>query len=97
MKVYLTEDGKQQIEDEIQQYKVIVSEDDQNAEYFEGKINLLEEILSSATIIVVEESWHQLFAKNMISATYNNKFKNDTLADVFEKEQTQGVIIQPKQ
>jgi hypothetical protein len=33
----------------------------------------------------------------MISATYDTKFKEDTLADVFEKEQFQGVIIQPKQ
>jgi hypothetical protein len=96
MKIYLTKEAKQEIEAkiaELEQFSPIDTFEDYTNF---GKKQQLKEILSSAIILPVEESWHQLFAKNMISATYNNKFKDDTLADVFEKEQTQGVIIQPK-
>jgi len=88
--IYLTEEGKQKIEAEYKRF----SKSDQWQDQM--RASFLEEILKSAIILPVEESWHQLFAKNMISATYIPKFKEDTLADVFEKEQTQGVIIQPK-
>jgi len=96
--IFLTQEGKKEIEAKIAELEYIF---EREGELFSsrdsGKYHLYKEILSSATILPVEESWHQLFAKNMISATYNNKFKDDTLADVFEKEQTQGIIIQPKQ
>ena len=97
--IYLTQEGKQGIESKIAQLE---KHKFQNPHVpadgiILGTIYQLKEILTSATILPVEESWHQLFAKNMISATYDTKFKEDTLADVFEKEQFQGVIIQPKQ
>jgi hypothetical protein len=49
----------------------------------EGRISTLKEILSSATILPVEESWE--------------KYVHPTLVPFFEKDLKNGVIIQPKQ
>jgi hypothetical protein len=55
--IYLTQKGKQEIESKIaerRKYSPIETEDDW---YENGELNVYKEILASATIIPVEESW----------------------------------------
>jgi hypothetical protein len=84
--IYLTTEAKQEIEAKIAEfekpfvhYDGIYVSDEQLA-----KIDLLEEILSLAVILPVEESW------NNIS---NNTFDRANNSEIYP----QGVIIQSKQ
>jgi len=85
MKFYITEETKQEIEAKIEQLKkpaphwngIYVSEKT------EERIELYQEILSSATILPVEENWREFYG--VVNNTDNTAiYKN-------------GVIIQPKQ
>jgi archaellum component FlaC len=88
MKFYITEKTKQEIEDKIveletniKQFKSIMPTYDTVAS--NTQLFVFKEILSSATILRVEESW------NNIS---NNTFDRANNSEIYP----QGVIIQPK-
>jgi hypothetical protein len=97
--IYLTEQGKQEIEAkiaELEQYAHEESDIDgiqfSDADSFDigernGKILKLKEILSSAIILPVEESWEEIFSIHGMSKVITN----------FSSIYPQGVIIQPKQ
>jgi hypothetical protein len=53
--IYLTEEGKKAIEDYLEGLNTYLNPE--TLLYNDGKIDLLKEILSSATILPVEESW----------------------------------------
>jgi len=57
--IYLTEEGKKEIEAKIKEleYKKSFKSDNNNIWYFQGRIDLLKEILSSATILPIEENY----------------------------------------
>jgi hypothetical protein len=87
--IYLTEEAKAEIEAKIAELEkqFLISEND----LYSGMISALEEILSSATILPVEESYNDIqhfetsehgtvIRKHLLMANYPN-----------------GVIIQPKQ
>lgn len=82
---YLTQEGKQEIEDYLEGLKTYLNPE--TSLYNDGKIDLLKEILSSATILPVEESY-----KNIKSM-----YHHDTIREDFEYKYPNGVIIQPKQ
>jgi hypothetical protein len=54
--IYLTEQGKQAIEAKIKHIKVL-EKNSVLSNFYQGQIAILKEILSSATILPVEESW----------------------------------------
>jgi hypothetical protein len=84
--IYLTQEGKQEIESKIAEleeenkFPVDKWEEGKN----QGKIYILEEILSSATILPVEESWN-------LSVVAITPFKQGLLKTLYKN----GVIIQP--
>jgi transcription elongation GreA/GreB family factor len=80
--IYLTQKGKQGIEAKIAELETTRKESSSdNNDYYLGRIKELKEILSSATILPVEESWGNMpIGVNESELSY-----------------PQGVIIQPKQ
>jgi len=82
--IYLTQEGKEEIEAKIAELDECIEDlkDEIMKDYFIGKKTLLEEILSSATILPVEENWTNV--KDMLDI--------NTLPISYK----QGVIIQPK-
>lgn len=81
--IYLTQQGKEEIEAKIAELEKIIPL--QPAHYVKGEIytrELLKEILSSSTILPVEESWDNV--KDMLDI--------NTLPISYK----QGVIIKPK-
>jgi hypothetical protein len=86
--LYLTQEGKQEIEAKIAELEkpefhwdgIYVSEK------AEERIEVYKEILSSATILPVEESWNQFNMSNNSLTLENKKIWYPN-----------GVIIQPKQ
>lgn len=80
--IYLTEEGKKDIEAKIAELEYIFEKE---GELFSsrdsGKYHLYKEILSSATILPVEESWENI----------------DENTHTIPKVYPNGVIIQPKQ
>ena len=94
--IYLTEEGKQEIEAKINELeKEKASNLSQNLAGFAsinyGEIEVLKEILSSATILPVEKSW-----KSMVEGDddYEHYIENVVC---FPTSYPNGVIIQPKQ
>lgn len=84
--IYLTQEGKQEIEAKIAELEgtnIHLMKPSHTLGSLEGRISALKEILSSATILPVEESW------NNIS---NNTFDRANNSEIYP----QGVIIQPK-
>lgn len=82
--IYLTEEGKKAIEEKIAELEKSNSWDEtENAMIF-ARSELYKEILSSATILPVEDSWNNLS---------NNTFDRANNCEIYP----QGVIIQPKQ
>ena len=88
--IYLTEEGKKVIEDkiaELQEHLSTKQNDFTNHKhlcgFLDGQIDLLKEILSSATILSVEEDWDGVFNKTFSQA-------------YIEKDYPNGVIIKPK-
>ena len=86
--IYLTQEGKQEIEAKIAEleYKKSLKSDDNNIWYFQGKIDDLKEMLTSATILPVEESWG-------VVEKQTNMMDEHQLRLIYDN----GVIIQPKQ
>jgi hypothetical protein len=84
--IYLTEQGKQEIEAkivELEEYKDSdICKDPRDWSFVSGKQAMLKEILSS-TILPVEESWDDVFSKTFSQAFITQDYPN-------------GVIIQPK-
>jgi transcription elongation GreA/GreB family factor len=82
--IYLTLEGKQEIETKIAELEKLRNESSSdNNDYYIGRIKELQEILSSATILPVEESWQNI--------------AHSTTVSFYESDFPQGVIIQPKQ
>lgn len=85
--IYLTEEGKQEIEAKIAELerglKVLSL-----TEGFKdmGKISIYKELLSSVTILSVEENWSEVFR-------HSDEDQQDTIKNYYPN----GVIIQPKQ
>ena len=77
--IYLTQEGKQEIEAKIAE---IENEEDINSECWGISSSIYQQILASATILPVEESWNDF---------YNN---SDSLYN--QEDYPNGVIIQPK-
>jgi hypothetical protein len=84
--IYLTQEGKQAIEAKIAELENTRKESSSdNNDYYLGRIKELKEILSSATILPVEESWRKCGIVNREDReSVNSDYPN-------------GVIIQPKQ
>jgi hypothetical protein len=86
--LYLTEDGKKAIEDKIAEFENYTYAtqniwiEGQNS----GMLKILEEIVSSATILPVEESWSEAF-----------RHSDGDYQETIESYYSQGVIIQSKQ
>jgi hypothetical protein len=84
--IYLTQKGKEEIEAKIAElekenkFPIDKWEEGKN----QGKIYILEEILESATILPVEESWEDVLIETLATGNYNISYPS-------------GVIIQPKQ
>jgi hypothetical protein len=82
--IYLTQEGKQGIEAKIAELEGInihLMKPSHTLGSLEGRISTLKEILSSATILPVEESWGNMpIGVNESELSY-----------------PQGVVIQPKQ
>jgi hypothetical protein len=82
--IYLTEEGKKEIEAKIaeleKEYPIDKWEEGKN----QGRIYMLKEILESATILPVEESWEDVLIETLATSNYNISYPS-------------GVIIQPKQ
>jgi transcription elongation GreA/GreB family factor len=90
--IYLTEEGKKVIEDkiaELQEHLSTKQNDFTNHKhlcgFLDGQIDLLKEILSSATILPVKESWDTV------------EFSYDSPLEDLEETYPNGVVIQPKQ
>jgi transcription elongation GreA/GreB family factor len=88
--IYLTEESKKEIETkiaELQEHLAIKQKDFTNHKhlcgFLDGQIDLLKEILSSAIILPVEESW-------------DNAIDTHDIENAFVKHYPNGVIIQPK-
>ena len=87
--IYLTEQSKQEIEAKIAELETIRNESSSdNNDYYLGRLKELEEILSSATILPVEEDW-----MDVDEAFY----WDEDLSEKLNKSHPNGVIIQPKQ
>jgi hypothetical protein len=86
--IYLTEEGKKEIEDKIAELKRELKQFEKyqsiSREPILKQISVYKEILSSATILPVEESW------KIVIDIYDPK-------GICNKYYPLGVIIQPKQ
>jgi hypothetical protein len=84
--IYLTQEAKQEIETKIAEREKQMDKNREFASVFNvlaGRNLMLKEILSSATILPVEESWDNI--------------AHSTTVSFYESDFPQGVIIQPKQ
>jgi hypothetical protein len=92
--IYLTEESKKELENKIEYLSHCFDDDDFNNQCI-GKIELLEEILSSATILPVLEDY------GVVQETYFDWIKADDSPDtktieIFQSKYPNGVIIQTK-
>jgi hypothetical protein len=85
--IYLTQKGKQEIEAKIAELKdyTYATQDIHLEGSIQGHIYALKEILSSATVLPVEESWRKC-------GIVNREDRESVTSDY-----PNGVIIQPKQ
>jgi hypothetical protein len=91
--IYLTEEGKQEIEAKIAELdKIILLQPAHLVQGFIHRKEFLKEILSSAIVLPVEESWERL-EENLLEGLH----ENTKLEDVIYIDYPKGVIIQPKQ
>ena len=87
--IYLTEQGKQELEAKIAELEEKRNQDKADFDWDRGnlrELNIYKEILSSATILPVEENWG-------IVEKQTNMMDEHQLRLIYDK----GVIIQPKQ
>jgi hypothetical protein len=93
--IYLTEEGKKEIEAKIAELENVVEKYQKckNWMWFDtiGQLEAYKEILSSATILPVEESWQETMRK--LLETFQVEDKDSTL----EGNYPNGVIIKSKQ
>lgn len=102
--IYLTPEGKAELEAKIAELEkytedVIkiaqIASDETNKTYleveFKSKIIIYKEILSSATVLPVEESWERL-EENLLEGLH----EHTKLQNVIHIDYPQGVIIQPR-
>ena len=90
--IYLTQEGKQEIEAKIAELEKLEEDeffDEHLINDYLSQIRTYKEILSSATILPVEESW-KLIGEN------TGTFYDDD-GEVLHSHFKNGVIIQPKQ
>jgi hypothetical protein len=80
--IYLTEQGKQEIEAKIAELEKFFSDDERKEGFKLGRLKELNKILSSATILPVE--------------TNGSYVRSHHFCDEFDVEYPNGVIIQPK-
>ena len=87
--IYLTQEGKQEIEAKIAE---IENEEDINSECWGISSSIYQQILASATILPVEESWYDVIEN------VENESQSLILQTPFIMKSLyqQGVIIQPK-
>jgi hypothetical protein len=89
--IYLTEDGRQEIEAKIAELEMQMDKNREFASVFyglSGRNLMLKEILSSAIILPTEESWYKVMFDGI---------DRDDAFDYAEKEFKDGVVIKPKQ
>ena len=88
--IYLTQEGKQQIEAKIAEleYKNSIV----GGITYKEVLNIYKEILSSATILPVEENWEKL-EENLLKGLH----EHTPFMNVVGIDYPNGVIIQPKQ
>lgn len=89
--IYLSEEAKKAIEDKIAELEAKRDDaaEDNDVVYANsciGQIFAYYEILTSATILPVEESWSEAF-----------RHSDEDYQETIESYYSQGVIIQPKQ
>ncbi len=95
--IYLTEEAKKEIEAKISE---LGETEDINSECWGIESSVYQEILSSATILPVEESWDIVHEhcyssfQNFKEHEYEDYFCNEE--KYFKKTYPNGVIIQPK-
>lgn len=100
--IYLTQEGKQEIEAKIAELELISANDlleNLERDLAEGNIEAYKKILKSATILPVEETWINVSTnavKRMIE-DFTNKVDKKEGSTLFDVLYPQGVIIQPKQ
>jgi hypothetical protein len=82
--IYLTEEGKKEIEAKIDEIEKQLNSPSHFPMALSGKLLCLKEILSSAIILPVEESWNKVDEKSDYGLSS-------------EEFYPQGVVIQPKQ
>jgi hypothetical protein len=94
--IYLTEEGKQEIENkiaELEEYKDSnICKDPRDWSFVSGKQAMLKEILASAIVLPIEESWEKL-EENLLEGLH----EHTRLERVIPIDYPNGVIIQPKQ
>jgi hypothetical protein len=87
-KIYLTQEGKEEIEVKIALYERL----HYKSAIHTGELNTLKEILSSAIILPTEVSWEKL-EENLLQGLH----EHTQLQDVVHIDYPNGVIITPKQ
>jgi hypothetical protein len=96
--IYLTEQGKAEIQAKIAELKDIIEKykECKNWMWFDtvGQLEVYKEILSSATILPVEEDW-SIVGNKSIKSLIDDQVEEGK--GIFEVHYPNGVIIQPKQ
>jgi hypothetical protein len=87
--IYLTQEAKQEIEAKIAELNKIALNDERTEGFRLGRLKELNKILSSATILPVEESWYE-------SVPDNTEEDWDSIEYVLKTNYPNGVIIQSK-
>ncbi len=99
-KIYLTQQAKEEIEAKIAELDMETHGSKIYKFYKSGAISVLKSILSSATILPVEESWDKVHEHCYTDFQNHKKHENEdylcTEEKYFKKSFPHGVIIQPK-
>jgi hypothetical protein len=106
--IYLTEEGKKEIEAKIAELEKEIDKNREFASVFfglSGRNIMLKSILYSATILPVEESWeiahdkviNYLIAELAKEETDETDYSTKSLNNFCETTYPNGVIIKPKQ
>jgi len=85
--IYLTSKGEQEIQAKIAELEKQLNSPNHFPMALSGKLLCLKEILSSATILPVEESWDKAVPDGI---------EEDIIFDYIQDKFKYGVIIQPK-
>lgn len=90
--IYITQEQKEELEAKITHFRNLLnnSEDDDNELYYTGIVHGLEFIIDSGIVLPVEESWDNIFNKQLQNVVNNIK------EPVLETKYPNGVIIKQK-